>query len=262
MPCGEAPPTLRARRVPVRPVVEEDVGEGKEESMGFEKHLRRRVRAVFAGFAVFVCFAGFVRALDFNDIVALKENQVSDTVIMNMIHGGGGVVLDANQEARLRGMGVSEAVLAAARASRPVPAQSPSIVVESPPQGAAVQPPAPVQVTEMAPLPALYAKEGWVSISNSGWESYYLLIDRGTKRMFLSQTPNGGIEIGSGQNQAVNVRKETYTMYGTNGRKLKVRVRENEVTRVTLSPFGMADGGGLTVSAQDRERVRAEVLFG
>lgn len=226
-----------------------------------EKRVRLWAFAVGIGVAAFVGLGGFVQALDFNDIVALKENQVSDTVIINMIRDSGGVAFSTQQEAELRGMGASESLLAAARASRPIPVQAPPVVVESAPV-TITQPPSPVQVTEMAPLPARYAKEGWVSVSNSGWDSYYLLIDRGAKRMFLSQAPNGGVEVMPGQNIAVNIRKETYKMYGANGRNLKVKVRENEVTRITLSPFGMPGGGGLSVSSQDRERVRSEILFG
>lgn len=227
-----------------------------------EKRMSLWAFAVCVGFAAFLGLASFVQALDFNDIVALKENQVSDSVIINMIRDGGGVALSAQQEAELRRMGVSDPVLAASRASYPIPVQASPVVVESAPPVTITQPPSPVPVTEMAPLPARYAKEGWVSVSNSGWDSYYLLIDRGAKRMFLSQTPNGGVEIAPGQNIAVNIRKETYKMYGANGRDLKIKVRENEVTRITLSPFGMPGGGGLSVSSQDRERVRSEVLFG
>lgn len=223
------------------------------------KRLQTRAMALLA---VLVCFAGFARALDFNDIVALKENQVSDTVVMNMIRDSGGVALTAQQEAHLRGLGTSEALLAEARASRPAPVQAPVVVVESAPPVTVVEPPAPVPVMEMAPLPARYSKEGWVSVSNSGWESYYLQIDQSAKRMFLSQVPNGGVEIAPGQNIALNVRKEGYKMYGNNGRKLSVKVRENEVTRITLTPFGTPGGGTLTASVQDRERVRSEIVFG
>ncbi|MCD8350818.1 MAG: hypothetical protein LUC93_09435 [Planctomycetaceae bacterium] len=93
-------------------------------------------------------------------------------------------------------------------------------------------------------------------------DTYCLIVDTKAKRMFLSQTPNGGVSIDPGQNIALNVRKETYKMYGQNGRELKVRVRENEITRITMMPMGAPGGGLLTVSAQDRERVRSEILFG
>lgn len=230
--------------------------------MNHEASRRLRARAVVALLAAFTSVAGFVQALDFNDIVALKENRVADAVIMNMIRDSGGVALTGQQEAHLRGLGVSEALLAEVGASRPVPVQPPVQIVESAPSVTVVEPPSPIQVTEMAPLPARYAKEGWVSVSNSGWESYYLMVDQSAKRMFLSQVPNGGVEIMPGQNIALNVRKETYKLYGNNGRKLSVKVRENEVTRVTLTPFGTPGGGTLTASAQDRERVRSEIVFG
>lgn len=212
--------------------------------------------------AVLICLAGVAAALDFNDIVIMKENQVSDAVVINMIRDSGGLILTPEQENHLRGMGVSEALLATARAAQPVPATTAYPAPSAPPVTVVEQPAGPVPVTEMAPLPSRYSKEGWVSVSNSGWESYYLLIDQRAKRMFLSQTPNGGVEIVPGQNIAQNIRKEGYKMYGNNGRSLQVKVREGEVTRVTLTPFGAPGGGGLTVSSQDREKVRSEMLFG
>ncbi len=203
-------------------------------------------------------------ALDYNDLVLMKENGVADSVIVNMLEDSGGVALTAEQEGRLRGLGASEELLVAARTNTSIAAPVVQVapVVQSAPSVTVVEPAGPVPITEMAALPPRYQKEGWVSVSNSGWETYYLIVDQKAKRMFLSQSPNGGVSIEPGQNIALNVRKETYKMYGQNGRELKVRVRENEITRITMTPMGAPGGGLLTVSAQDRERVRSEILFG
>lgn len=208
--------------------------------------------------------SGLAAALEYNDIVVMKQNALPDEVIVNMIRDGGGVELTSEQESQLRGMGFSEPVLAAARMSRPVPsaASVPVQVIETPQPVTVHEPLGPTPITMTAQLPARYAKEGWISVSNTGWESYFMAVDQKAKRIFLSQTPNGGIEIIPGENVALNVRKEGYKMYGNNGKRLNVKVRENEVTRITLIPFGVPGGGILNVSCQDRERVRSEILFG
>ncbi|MCD8139953.1 MAG: hypothetical protein LUE17_09295 [Planctomycetaceae bacterium] len=226
---------------------------------------RRPGTVAIAALATVWLLAATASTLDFNDVVLMKENGVADTVILNMLEDSGGIAMTAEQEGQLRALGASEALLAAAQTLAPAPVPVPvqaAPVVQSSPTVTVVEPAGPVPIMEMAALPPRYQKEGWVSVSNSGWETYYLVVDTDAKRMFLSQTPNGGVSIDPGQNIALNVRKETYKMYGQNGRELKVRVRENEVTRITMTPMGAPGGGLLTVSAQDRERVRSEVLFG
>lgn len=120
----------------------------------------------------------------------------------------------------------------------------------------------PVGIQEFAQLPPRREKEGWISFFNTSGESYFLSVDQKAKRIFLSRFPDGGFELPSGTNRAVNVRKESYKMYGDNGQDLKVRVREGETTRVTLHPFGTEGGGILRVTSQDREKVQEKFLFG
>lgn len=209
--------------------------------------------------AAVLCCSGVVAALDFNDMVMMKQNNIDEAVIVDMIRDSGGVALTTEQETHLRAIGASESLLAAVRESRPATPEPMTVVTPAQPVAAASR--GPVPVTTMASLPPRYAKEGWISVSNSGWEVYYLVVDQRAKRIFLSQTPNGGQAISPGENIALNIRKEGYKMYGGNGREIKVKVRENEVTRITLTPFD-APGGGLTVAVQDREKIRSEVLFG
>ena len=209
-------------------------------------------------------------ALDSTDIVNLKRNGIPEEVIGNMVRQSEGIVLDAEDEEELREAGVSDALLAVIRATPTVAAPAAAAPVYETTQSASTaprhydatgQPVSPVPVYEEEALPARYAKEGWLTVSNTDVESYYLAIDVGSKRMFLSTVPNGGIELPSGTSRSVNLRKETYKLYGDSGRDLKVRVRENEVTRLSLIPYGVVGNSGLTGVATDRDRTRSESLF-
>lgn len=207
-------------------------------------------------------------ALDGNDIIAMKGSDVGEDVIRNMVAQSGGVVLTPEQESRLRGAGASETLMSFIRSNPPKSA--PAIVSEPLPartQSSArmiatePEPVVPLPVTELEALPARYDKEGWLSVSNTDSTHYFLNIDVGAKRMFISRIPNGGCELPPGSGRAFNLRKETYKLYGDSGRDLKIRIRENEVTRLSLVPFGVVGNSGLTGVARDRERVRSEALF-
>lgn len=221
--------------------------------------------------------SGHVSALDYSDIVLLRQHQVADDVILSMADEQGITALTADQENRLRAEGASENFLVALRgaatqasqggfiseAESSLPATGMSAgAIDRTVVVAAPQPVIPLEVTEHAPLPPLYAKEGWLSISNTDLMSYFLAVDVRAKRLFLSKTPNGGFEIPAGENRAINTRKEEYKLYGDSGNDLKIRVRENEVTRLSLVPFGVTGNSGLTGVARDRDRTRSEVLFG
>lgn len=119
----------------------------------------------------------------------------------------------------------------------------------------------PTDVAVNGAYPALYHKEGWLSIFNRDWTTYYLNIDVDREKMFLSKIPNGGMAIDSGQNIVLNIRKHDYKLYGDSGNDLKVNVREGETTTLSLNPFGVFGNSGLTGVATDRDKVRSEVLF-
>ena len=224
--------------------------------------------------AIILMSGSFISALDFNDVVGLKQNGISDEVLVNMVHQGGGFQLTQEQEHQLRGLGVGDNLIVAIRSTprvsspepsslpaapqthpSPTPTATPIRVIEAP------QPVIPLPVTEPEALPARFDKEGWLSISNSDMTDYYLNVDVGAKRLFLSRIPNGGFEIPPGSNRVINIRKETYKLYGDSGRRLEVKVRENEVTRLSLIPFGVEGNSGLTGVVKDRDRVRSEALF-
>ncbi|MCC8109260.1 MAG: hypothetical protein LIQ30_09505, partial [Planctomycetes bacterium] len=234
--------------------------------------IRRRAGMVLAAFcAVVALWMPTATGLDFDDLVSLIENGVQEPALLGILRDGGGVDLDAEDEAILRRMGVSEQVIALARtapASDPAPVMaSPSAPVASLPTSVAVAGPAPGTPVTPIPLsgstafPSLYAKEGWLSVGNQDAMPYYFLVNPGNKRLFISRSPNGGYEIAPGQNLVLNLRKETYKLYGDSGRELKVRVREGESTTLRLVPFGVVGNSGLQGVAQDRDQVRSEVLF-
>ncbi len=216
------------------------------------------IRTVLAVCAAAVLFANTVAAaLDFNDIVALRQNNIPDAVIVTMLQQQGGMTLTPEEERILRAGGASDSLLSAFR-------PAPAAVVQARPHSSDPvrnEPITPLSVTEMEPLPAVYSGEGWLSISNSDWEPYYLAYDAKSRRMVLSDYPNGGVEIAAGSNRAVNIRKGTYRLYGESGRELKVHIREHEVTYLSLAPFGVIGNSGLTGVARDRERSRQEVLI-
>ncbi len=240
-------------------------------------------------------------ALDVADVQNLIRNNVSEEVIINMVKSDGTIYITPEQADVLRSMGASENLVQVMRptpttvpsgaayyspsgsdleddeeSGTPVVTGSPSasIPVASAPSASAPviaesgsampsggSPITPVAIVSSSAYPARYDKEGWVSISNHDWVPYYLNIDLGDKRMFLSKVPNGGVQIGSGQNMILNIRKEGYKMYGDSGNDLRVKVRENETTYVSLNPFGVFGNSGLTGVSTDRDNVRSEVLF-
>ncbi|MDR1613155.1 MAG: hypothetical protein LBT97_10310, partial [Planctomycetota bacterium] len=57
------------------------------------------------------------------------------------------------------------------------------------------------------------------------------------------------------------VRREGYKLYGDNGNKLEVKIREGETTTLSLEPFGVAGNSGLNAIAVNRDKVRSETLF-
>lgn len=207
-----------------------------------------------------------VRALDYGEVVSLLSNNVPETVIINMASNQGGIGLSERQADDLRGLGASESLIAALK-TRP----NPVIVSDSPPavassgtisnMSAEGSPIFPADITIMGAHPALCEKEGWLSVTNRDWEPYYLQINIKDKRMFLSKHPNGGVEIDSGENVVLNIRKEGYKLYGDSGEKLEVKIRENLTTTLSLEPFGMFGNSGLRGVATDRGKVRSEILF-
>lgn len=154
----------------------------------------------------------------------------------------------------------------AAPAPATVVQAAPPAVVQAAPQVTSVvsadgTPIVPVEITTTSAFPPRFDKEGWVSIFNRDWTTYYLAIDVNKERMFLSKFPNGGMAIESGQNVVINLRKHDYKLYGDTGEDLKVKVREGETTTLSLNPFGVFGNSGLTGVATDRERTRSEILF-
>ena len=231
------------------------------------RHLGKSMRIACAvAFLVVFGFCGDARSLDFNDVLLLRQSGVQDGVILNMVRQDEDFSVTPEQAAQLRAAGLSEAVVAAMPVyAIPAPvASSPTVVsssVSQAPVVTAAGPVEPVLVTETAPLPALYAKEGWLTVANTDWETYFLAVDQGSKRLFLSRNPNGGMQVDSGQSIAINLRKETYKLYGDTGEDLKIKIREQEVTRLSLVPYGVVGNAGLKGVVQDRERVRSEILF-
>ncbi len=137
-------------------------------------------------------------------------------------------------------------------------APAPTVVSSGTAEGSPI---VPAEVAMSSAYPALYHKEGWLSVYNRDWTTYYLSINVDKEKMFLSKVPNGGMAIDSGQNVIVNIRKHDYKLYGDSGKDLKVNVREGETTTLSLNPFGVFGNSGLTGVATDRDKVRSEVLF-
>lgn len=226
---------------------------------------------------VLACVAAPAHGLEYDEVQNLIRDRVPENVIINMARSDTTLYITTEQADELRRMGASETLIVALR---PRATSAPALVPASPPRSAPVivsrtpiqpvqasqadsvegQPVFPVQVTLSSAMPPRYDKEGWVSISNRDWMPYYININAGDKRMFLSRNPNGGFEIQSGQNISVNLRKNTYKLYGDSGNKLEVKIRENEVTTLSLEPFGVFGNSGLTGVAVDRDKVRSEVL--
>lgn len=255
--------------------------------------VKKRFLALVAACA-FIFSIGAARALDSDEVRTLVQNQVPEEVILNMIRTDGTIYITLEEAEEFRALGASENLVAALRptattttataptasaaalsssgaptiimdeptvvAPAPTVAYGTSALVESamPADGAPVTP---VAITNSTPYPPRYAKEGWIVFSNHDWSPYYLSYGGGNKRMFLSKFPNGGVEIASGSSVVVNVRKESYKLYGDSGEDLKIKVRENETTTVALNPFGVFGNSGLTGVSVDRDKVRSEVLF-
>lgn len=223
--------------------------------------------------AILIACGGAALGLDYNDVVLMKRSGIDEGVIINMVRREPGLSISEEQADALRAAGASENLLLAIPRgqplqvensqapiySSPMPTSQPEVTSTVIPEGS---PMSPVEIVEVGALPALYHKEGWLTVSNMDWESYYLVIDQAAERLFLSRQPNGGAEVPSGHSVSFNLRKESYKMYGDTGNDLKVKIREGEVTRVSLTPFGVVGNSGLRGVAQDREKVRSEVLFG
>lgn len=211
-----------------------------------------------------------VSALDFEDVMTMKRNGLSDEVIAEQVRLAGGVSMSVEQSGRLRGAGASDILILVMNTVHASPSTAsasipPSDAVLSRTVVAAPSASGPVRsvpVTAIGALPDLCAREGWLSVANSDTMNYYLLFSPGNKRGFLSRNPNGGVEIPPGHEISFNLRKETYKLYGDSGNSLSIKIREGEPTRLSLIPFGVVGNSGLTGTVRDRDRVRSEVLFG
>lgn len=253
----------------------------------------RKISSCLLLFALVVGFSAAAAALDIEDVKSLIRNQVGEEVIINMANTDTRLFITYEEAEELRRMGASENLITALRPrptswspgavapapSSPAPSPSaPTVVTSGTPPAAAggvvtgtvieetveIDQGAPIT---MAPIvsaggyPPRYDKEGWLSISNHDWIPYYLNINQGDKRIFISKVPNGGMAVQSGQNIIVNLRKNTYKTYGDSGEKLEVKIRENETSSLNLNPFGVVGNSGLTGVAISRDKVRSEVLF-
>ncbi|MDR0362105.1 MAG: hypothetical protein LBJ46_05395 [Planctomycetota bacterium] len=235
--------------------------------------------------AVVLTAAGGARALDVGEIKDMLRANVPENVIINLAESQGGFYLTEAEMDDLRSFGASED-LVAELSFVPVPDDGPAASTVAPPTivgprpaTAYAEPPAaappptyygadppgtavsPLAVASPVSLPPLYDKEGWLSISNRDYQTYYLQINAKDHRMFLSRHPNGGVELEPGGNVVLNVRKEGYKLYGDNGKKLEVKIREGETTTLSLDPFGVVGDSGLNVVAVNRDKVRSEALF-
>lgn len=262
----------------------------------FITSVKIRRPAILGLLALAVMALGTARALDFEEVKVLVRNNVAEEVIINMVKGDGTIYTTLEQAGELRALGASENLVAAMRptattltdvsaypsAAPATTFRTPTVITDSTPGQTVVQAPAtivsepvvvssgmlpdgapisPVAITSSSAYPPRFAKEGWVSFANHDWIPYYVNINPGSKRIFLSKFPNGGAAIESGSSLVVNLRKETYKMYGDSGEDLKVKVRENETTSVALNPYGVFGNSGLTGVSVDRDKVRSEVLF-
>lgn len=249
--------------------------------------VRRLHFAVFAALLAVVFLSGIAAALDVNDVRNLIKNKVPEDAIINMVKNEGTIYITPEEAKEFRSLGASDKLITALRPT-PTSLSTPTVVTSLPstssisaaaPTSAAVSesvavtpaatvsghadgtPIFPVAITMTAAFPQRYDKEGWLSIFNRDWVPYYFNIDQGAKRIFVSRVPNGGIVVQSGENLPVNLRKEEYKLYGDSGRELKIKIRENESTSLSLNPFGVFGNSGLTGVATDRERTRSAVLF-
>ena len=119
----------------------------------------------------------------------------------------------------------------------------------------------PLSVTMSSAYPALYEKQGWLSISNRDWQPYFLIVNESDEKMYLSRNNNGGTVINPGENVVLNIRRNGYKLYGDTGEKLEVKIRENLTTTLSLEPFGVFGNSGLTGVATDRGKIKSQVLF-
>lgn len=214
---------------------------------------------------------GRAAALDVLDVQNMLVNEVPEAVIINMAASQGGLNMSEVDANALRSSGASENLITALGVAKAEPvvitntttttAAPATVVTSSPASPADGSPMFPASVVVSGAYPALYAKEGWLSVSNRDWQPYFLLIDVQKKRMFLSRNPNGGVQIDSGQNVVLNIRKEGYKLYGDSGEKLTVKIRENLTTTLALEPFGVFGNSGLTGVATDQGKTKSEVLF-
>lgn len=243
--------------------------------------LWRRRLAPFTALVAFFFLCGIAAALDVNDVRNLIKNNVPEDAIINMVNNEGTIYITPEEANEFRSLGASEKLIAALRPT-PTTAAVPTVITTLPSATSAGvvtstssavpatttvaghvagSPIFPAAITMTAAFPQRYDKEGWLSIFNRDWVPYYFNIDPGAKRIFVSRVPNGGITVQPGENLPVNLRKEEYKLYGDSGRELKIKIRENESTSLSLNPFGVFGNSGLTGVATDRERTRSTVLF-
>jgi hypothetical protein len=212
--------------------------------------------ALAGGFvAVFLLFGMTpAPALDANDVRSLLQNRVPEETILNLIRADGTIYITNEEADGFRALGASENLVAALR---------PRATVLPPASGPADggQPVVPLDITLIGAHPPLRDKDGWLSISNYDSMTYHLLVSEGEKRIFVSRNPNGGLAVGPGRNEIINLRKHDYKLYGDSGRDLKVKVRKGETTSLSLNPFGVVGNSGLIGVAVDREKTRSETLF-
>ncbi len=236
----------------------------REEALG-----RKRV-ASWLGFLVMAMLLWTVSvfALDFTDLDSLVQSGVPEDVIISMWNERGAGNISESEANILRQRGASENLIVTIGV-RPdaAPAAAPTVTVRegttavtstSPAQGSPIMP---LDVTMSTAAPALGPKEGWLSIANRDWQAYFILVNYRDHRLTISRHPNGGVVVNPGENVILNLPKHTYKMYGDTGEKLEVKIRECLTTTLSLEPFGVVGNSGLTGIANDRGKIRSEVLF-
>ncbi|MDR1518714.1 MAG: hypothetical protein LBU23_01025 [Planctomycetota bacterium] len=219
---------------------------------------KRRRCALEGGFAAVFLLFGMTPApaLDANDVRSLLQNRVPEETILNLVRADGTIYITNEEADGFRALGASENLVAALRPRATVlpPAPGPAAADSG-------QPVVPLGITLIGAHPPRRDKDGWLSISNYDSTTYYLMVSESEKRIFVSRNPNGGLAVGPGRNEIINLRKHDYKLYGDSGRDLKVKIRKGETTSLSLNPFGVVGNSGIIGVAVDREKTRSETLF-
>ncbi|MDR2390441.1 MAG: hypothetical protein LBE84_02010 [Planctomycetota bacterium] len=229
------------------------------------KTVRRKAFLAAMGASLFILLdVSGAQALDSSDVKNLIRNRVPEETIINIVKADGTIFVTLEEADEFRAMGASENLVTALR---PTPTSAPPIgtPVSAPPAAIQTLEAGQAVVAVPASPPAAYPprqdKEGWLAISNHDWIPYYVSVNVGDKRIFISRHGAGGAPVESGQSIALALRKEEYRLYGDSGRDLKIKIREGETTTLSFTPFGLAGNSGMTGVATDRERTRSETLF-